>query len=204
MRGSFQAVWLFLSLLLLTATAPQQNGIRQIDFKNFTYPWDSEEYGGPTAEWRWIRLSPRTTIAVVNGQHAFTDEGDPRDSGPLPTIFFESVTYGKLFGDASEAAVARLNYSTGGTANWDYLYVYKLEHGAPKLYGWLQSGSRAHGGLIRVTIENKLLILDFNDASRSKGDCCSEGFIRVKYRWHRGAFVDVGPKERGDLKLNVR
>jgi hypothetical protein len=158
---------------------------------------------GVPDQWHWIRSSPQMRIAVVNGQHAFTDDGNS-DGGPIPMIFFESVTYGSLASDGSEVAAVELNYSTGGTANWDFLYVYKLERGAPKLCGWLESGSRAYGGLIRVLIKDGLLVLDFNDATRSAGDCCSDGYIRVKYRWRRGAFVETGSRERGDLKLNDR
>jgi len=199
----FQIASVIVSFLLTTTASSQRSGIRHIDFKNLTYPWDSEEHGGPTTEWHWIRSSPRMTIEVVNGQHSFTEDGDVDVARP-PTIFFVSVTYGDLVGDGSEVAAVRFNYSTGGTANWDYLYVYKIERGVPKLCGWLQSGSRAYGGLVRVAIENNLLILDFNDGARSKGDCCSEGFIRVKYRWRGGAFLETGSRQRGDLKMNVR
>jgi len=203
MRVLLQVVALFLASLWGIVARPQQNGIRQIDFKNFAYPWTNESDGGGTTYWHWIRSAPRLTIIVVDGRYTFSDLDDA-DGGPLPTIFFKSVTYGDLVGDGSELAAVRLNYSTGGTNNWDYLYVYKLEHGTPKLCAWLQSGSRAYGGLVRVSIENRLLKLDFLDAARRVGDCCSEGFIRVNYRWRHGEFVETGARERGDLKLDSR
>jgi hypothetical protein len=114
------------------------------------------------------------------------------------------VTYGDIDGDGAEEAAVHLNYSTGGTANWDYLYVYKLEHGRPKLMERLESGSRVSGGLVRSAIEKEILILDFADPERSAGDCCSEGYIRVHYRWQDGRFVETGARERGDLELNIR
>lgn len=81
--------------------------------------------------------------------------------------------------------------------------MYKLDHGVPRLLGRLESGSRADGGLVKTAIRNRLLVLDFADAERRVGDCCSEGFIRVRYRWRQGHFVETGPRERGDLKLEV-
>jgi hypothetical protein len=114
-----------------------------------------------------------------------------------------SVTYGDLDGDQSEVAAVALNYSGGGTANWDYLYVYKLEKGVPRLRGWLESGSRADGGLVGVTIQNGQLILDFADSERRIADCCSEGYIRVRYVWKERRFVETGARERGDLNLEI-
>jgi len=115
----------------------------------------------------------------------------------------QPVTYGELEGDQNEEAAVDLNYSGGGTANWDYLYVYKLEKGVPRLLGWLESGSRAYGGLVKVTIQNNELLLDFSDSEKRKGECCSEGFIRVRYTWRVGQFVETGAREKGDLKIHM-
>jgi hypothetical protein len=54
----------------------------------------------------------------------------------------------------------------------------------------LESGSRADGGLLKVAIEQRTLILDFADTEKRAGDCCSEGYIRVKYRLKDGRFVE--------------
>ncbi len=82
--------------------------------------------------------------------------------------------------------------------------TYKLVRDQPTLLAILESGPRGDGGLIRTAIQDALLVLDFADPDRRVGDCCSEGYIRVHYRWRDGAFVEEGPRERGDLKLDVR
>lgn len=92
----------------------------------------------------------------------------------------------------------------GGTANWDYLYVYKMVHSQPQVMSILEGGSRGYGGLTRVAIQNGLLVLDFADPDRRVGDCCSEGYIRVRYRWTKSKFVEDGPRERGNSDLRVR
>ncbi len=114
-----------------------------------------------------------------------------------------SVTYGDLRSEGREAAAVDLIYSTGGTANWHYLYVYALEKGSPQLLARLESGSRADGGLVKVTIEKNELILDFADGARRVGDCCSPGYIRAKYRWQSGRFVEVGSRLSGDIDLGT-
>lgn len=123
-----------------------------------------------------------------------------RERAPLVSV--DSVTYGDLDGDGVDEAAVHLNYSTGGTMNWDFLYIYKLKSGQPKALAILESGSRAYGGLARSVVENGQLVLDFADAERLVGDCCSEGYIRIHYRWRNGAFIEEGQRERGDLNLN--
>lgn len=81
--------------------------------------------------------------------------------------------------DGRDEAAVDLLYSTGGTANWHYLYVYSQAGSAPKLLGVLRS----------VAIERSLLILDFADTRKRIADCCSEGEVRVRYRWTGSRFV---------------
>jgi hypothetical protein len=135
--------------------------------------------------------------------HHFYQHGqyqDERERAPLISV--DSITYGDLDSDGVDEAVVALNYSTGGTANWDYLYVYKLENGSPVLLARMRTGSRADGGLVKASIRDGHLIVDFADTERRTGDCCSEGHIRVHYRWQKGRFIEEGARERGDLDLH--
>jgi len=189
--------------MLVVASPRGTSSIRQIDFKNFTYPWDGG--GAPADQWHWIDSIPSTTVHLAAGVHRFWDEvPEGLDRSYAPGLWLESVTYGDLDGDGKEEAAVDLNYSGGGTANWDYLYVYKLTKNRPRLLGWLESGSRAYGGLVRVVIEQRQLVLDFQDPERRDGDCCSDGYIRVRYVWKDGRFVETGTRERGDLKQPIR
>jgi hypothetical protein len=192
-----------LPLLLgaVTTGGAQVTSIRQIDFKNFTYAWDDPSNGVPESL-RWITSSPKSHIEISNGIHHFYEEAEDdfeREFAPLVSV--DSIVYGDLVGDGDEEAVVSLNYSTGGTANWDYLYVYTLKSGAPALLGRMETGSRGYGGLIKATVENGLLVVDIADKDRRVGDCCSEGYIRLRYRWQRGGFVETGTRERGDVEL---
>jgi hypothetical protein len=184
-----------LSALVIFTALPAKDSIRQIDFKNFSYPWDN---------WHWITSMPTARVSLSDGVHRFWDKvEDGEDRDRAPGLWMQSVTYGDLDGDQKEEAVVVLNYSGGGTANWYYLYVYKLEKGAARLLGWLESGSRADGGLVKVTIQDNELLLDFADSERRVGDCCSEGFIRARYMWRNGQFVETGAREKGDLNIHI-
>jgi hypothetical protein len=188
--------------LLIFAALPRISSVRQIDFKNFAYPWDGG--GSPLEDWFWMNSIPSTNVKLSGGVHRFWEEVEPgEDRNRAPGLWMESVTYGDLDGDQEDEAAVELNYSGGGTANWDYLYIYKLDKGVPRLRARLESGSRAYGGLVHVAIQNGLLVLDFADAERRSGDCRSEGYIRVRYAWKQGHFAETGSRERGDLKLDI-
>jgi hypothetical protein len=189
--------------LMAVAAIPHVSSLRQVDYKNLAYPWGGG--GGPLEDWHWIPSIPTTKVKLSGGVHRFWEEVEiGEDRNMAPGLRLESVTYGDLDGDREEEAAVNLNYSGGGTENWAYLYVYKLDKGMPRLLGWLESGARGDGGLVNVTIHDQELVLDFADSERRVGACCSEGYIRVRYKWRGGQFVEMGARERGDLKLDIR
>jgi hypothetical protein len=198
-----QVLLVTLALATLTTNAQKLTTIRQIDFDNFSYPWSGAEPPEDVHQpWHWFSSAPDRHFRAVNGVHHFylrDQDSYVREHSPLISV--DSVTYGDLDGDGVEEAVVALNYSTGGTANWDYLYVYKLESGQPQLLARMRTGSRGYGGLVRAFVRNQLLIVDFADPERRVGDCCSEGYIRVRYRWQDGLFMEEGSRERGNLDL---
>jgi hypothetical protein len=198
--------FLIILIVLIVASlgAAQLRGIREIDFKNFTYVWDDAWEDAPPEQWHWVTTRPKAKVSVSNGRHRFDDEAlDSDDPSRAPVVSVDSVTYGDLTGDGKEEAVVSLNYSTGGTANWDYVYIFRLKEGAPFLMARMQTGSRAYGGLVGVSIQKGLLALDFADKDRMVGDCCSEGFVRVRYQWQGNHFVEVGNHDRGDMDLHT-
>ncbi len=197
-----KTVLAIVSFAAVTVYGQKVTTIQQIDFDNFTYDWDDPDVGVP-ATWKWLTSVPDQHFRAVNGIHHFylsDQDGYERQHSPLISV--DSVTYGDLDGDGLEEAVVALNYSTGGTANWDYLYVYKLQGGQAKLIARMRTGSRADGGLVRAFVRENFLIVDFADSERRVGDCCSEGYVRVTYRWREGAFVEEGQQEHGKIYLH--
>jgi hypothetical protein len=189
--------------LLLTAVITlslHASAIHNVDFKNFEYPWD--EPAGDMTVWQWLDTSTETSVRLTDGFAELKNSDDSAQSvGDVPSLRLISVTYGILGPHGNEAAAIELNYSAGGTANRDYLYVYELENGSPKLIGRLQSGSRGDGGLVKVAIQNRAPVLDFADAAKRTGDCCSTGYIRVTYKLKGGQFVESAPRTQGDFAI---
>jgi len=184
------------------AAPTQSREIRMFDFRESVYPWD--EPSGVPSMWRWMSTSSERGIRLNDGRYSFHESNPPQpEPEGAERIQLTSITYGDLNGDGKEEAAVALNYGSGGTANWDYVYIYSYQRNVLKLMARLESGSRADNGLVRVSIENGNLVLDFADPERRVGDCCSMGFIRSRFRWQKGRFVEVGPREHGDLKLEV-
>lgn len=194
-----------ISLLLflfavIRSEGAQSSSIRQIDFKNFTYDWD-DSIGNVPDEWRWMNSPPQSKVRVSNGMHHFYEQVDDETRERAPMLRVYDVVYGDLVGDASEEAIVLMNYSTGGTANWDYVYVYRIKDGRRSLMARMETGSRGSGGLIKASVLRGLLVLDFTDKERSVGECCSEGYIRAQYRWNGQRFIEVGMRQHGKLEL---
>ena len=180
--------------VILASALPGENAITKVDFKNFVYLWDVSRVAVPSV-WEWLSGKPASNLRVAEGRHDF--DISERLAGPY--LMVHSVMYGDLDNDGRPEATVNLLYGTGGTANWHYLYVFKLVNGLPTLLARLRSGSRADGGLLKVQIAENSLILDFANSNRATADCCSDGFVRVTYRWQSGRFVEVGTRIFGDL-----
>jgi hypothetical protein len=204
MRNILEVLLAIVSFAAVTTSAEKVATVRDIDFDNFTYAWNDASDDAVPIDWKWIDSRPDENFRAMNGIHHFYLPGlDHYERQHSPRISVDSVTYGDLDGDGLEEAVVGLNYSTGGTTNWDYLYVYKLQRGQPKLLARMRTGSRADGGLVQVFVRENLLVVDFADTEKRLADCCSEGYVRVSYRWQNGAFVEEGQREHGKIYLHA-
>lgn len=195
------------SAFALTSVGGQNQNlttIRQVDFRNFTYDWSDPEISeSHDTPWHWLAYDPDSRFRMVRGLHHFYLPGSVGlERTHSPRISVSAMTYGDLDGDGVEEAVISLNYSTGGTMNWDYLYVYKLVSGRAKLMARMRTGSRGYGGLIRANVWDEVLVVDFADPDKATADCCSEGFVRLRYRWQGDHFVEEEDRDYGKLDLS--
>ena len=176
----------------LTGVGLAQKSIRQVDFKNYTYPISGLRLGHDRLE--WIDPAQRGHITLVNGEDA------ERDATDLPGFAFQSVTFADVTGDRSDDAVVVLRYDTGGTQSTDYVYIYSLAGGQPKLLAYCHTGDRAYRGLHKVYGEHGTLVFELFGPRKRTGDCCSTGFIRTRYRWRDGRFEPFANEEYGSFK----
>jgi uncharacterized protein YecT (DUF1311 family) len=175
-------------LIVESASFAAPQSIREVDWKNFSYPL--LETDDVPEEVRWIPPSAEELISLIDGRYVAPCSNE---TGPCPSIIFDSVNYGAVNGIKSSVAAVVLTYLSGGTANWQYVYVFTLDESSkPRLLAWLITGSRAFQGLREVSITGGDLILVVSDPDYRQGDCCSAGSIIIRYRWIEGSFSAIG------------
>jgi len=181
--------FLVLSIAGLCFTAAAQADIHKIDFKNFTYqPYCAGE--------------DTKSIHVKNGEYSKATQED----GFVDHFYFNimDVTYGDVTGDGEDDAMILSVCNTGGTGNFTEGFVYTMKAGKPALLARVPGGDRADGGLRSITVENGLLVVEYNDPEKAAGACCPEGVAIQKMRVSGSKVIDVGspikrelyPKER--------
>lgn len=201
-RGITNARWVILVCALVLCGWPvrAQENIRQVDFKNFTYPLSGHLLGHSSLQWLDVSASDgRKPIRLVGGKDLTKTSSfvmDGKEYAQYQGFTLESVRYADLTGDGSEEAIVDLMYHSGGTQTTDYVYIYTIDQHRPKLLAYCHTGSRSEYGLYGVYGEKGLLVFELLDPERSEGDCCSSGVVISRYRWESGAFKRVGPMER--------
>lgn len=193
-----------LALVLCSQLDAQQN-IRQVDFKNFTYPLSGHLLGHGSLEWLDTPANPATkqrTIHLVDGSQLTKISSavvDGKEYGQYEGFTFESVSYADLMGDGNEEAIIVLMYHTGGTQTTNYVYVYASGEHGPKLLAYCHTGNRSDSGLYGVSARNGVLVFELLDPARASGECCSSGVLISRYKWQHGVFKLAGRIERRTL-----
>jgi hypothetical protein len=183
-----------------------QSSIRQVDFKNFTYPLSGPLLGH--GEMRWLGnpkdgYSKRKPIHLENGDDLTEVSSVSVDGKEYPQFegfTLQSVQYADVTGEGKEDAIVVLLYRTGGTQNTHYVYIYSFDAGKPNLLAYCYTGSRGYSGLYKVYGEPGTLIFELLDPAKMEGECCSSGFVRTRYRWDGSRFEAVGRPEYGTVK----
>jgi len=175
-------------LLIFLFCAVVSGAPPDVDWKNFTYPMVDSAVA---REVRWMTTRAKQTVALIDGRYVVPDDCAD-DIHQCPLITWTSVSHGTLTGVKPAVAAVALTWHTGGTQNWQYVYVFALESSGPRLLAWLETGSRSTYGLRAVSIAGGELILVVNDPDHAQGDCCSSGSITTRYRWNGSSFSVVG------------
>ncbi len=189
MRSLIFGVMILASSLLVHA----QKTIRQVDFKNFSYPLSSHMLSH--ARLQWLDTS---SGGPIKGQSVRLVNG--RDAAGPPGFILQSVEYADVTGDGKEDAIVVLRYDSGTTQNTHYVYIYSMVDGHPKLLAFCHTGGGANLGLHKAYGERGELVIEMLDRQSAPGNCCVSGFVRMRYKWRDGGFQISGTPEHGTFK----
>lgn len=176
---------LFLLFTIVCAGFAQaQTGIRQVDFKNFTY------------EPFCVAETPEK-VTVKDGEFFQEKEID----GYTDRFYFKAfdITFGDLTGDGKEEAVVLTICNTGGTGNFSEGFVYGMKNEKPEILARIEGGDRAYGGLREARVENGSLIVERNDVGELGGACCPEFAVTTRYKLNGAKLAQIGKEERREL-----
>jgi hypothetical protein len=183
-------------LILASVPLHAQKSIRQVDFKNFSYPLSSHLLGHARLQWLDtsqggpIKGPPIRLVNGVAGKEAAGSTG----------FTLQSVEYADVTGEGKDDAIVALRYDSGSTQNTHYVYIYSLANGHPKLLAYCHTGGGTNLGLYKAYGERGELVIEMLDRVSVPGNCCASGFVRMRYKWHDGGFAISGAPEHGTLK----
>jgi len=183
-------------ILASAVSVHAQKSIRAVDFKNFSYPLSSHLLGH--ARLQWLDTSPGGSIKgrsvrLVNGITG-------KHAAGSPGFTLQPVEYADVTGDGKEEAIVVLRYDSGPAQNVEYVYIYALADGHPKLLAYCHAGGGTNLGLHKAYGEQGQLVIEMLDRLSVPGNCCAPGFVRMRYKWRDGGFQISGAPEHGTFK----
>jgi hypothetical protein len=160
--------------------------IREIDFRNFTYP-GAINYSGSN-------YYPETNFTLRDGKYGDWHYG----------LTLENVSYGDVTDDSQTEAILNFREDTEGSAGINLVYIFTTEKKKPEALWVWESGDRAEGGLRRICAERGRLVVEtygngtgLYDSVNvdNTGLCCPKHFTRTRYEWFDEDFQRVGKTE---------
>lgn len=151
-----------------------------------------------------MSLRLKQHVRLVSGRWDERDEAERREGEEISGLMLEEVQYARLSSDAKEDAISVLRYDSGGTQNHYWVYIYSADDSGPKLLGFFHAGDRAHLGLDRIFVNDRVLHVLLFDPRFQQGDCCSDGDLDFRFRWNGQGFQSVGAPIPSHAPLSSR
>jgi len=188
------------ALLATGQDTPTLTDIRQIDFRNFRYPWRTNTTPG---DFQWLTKFD-TTVSLRDGTHVFKTGQCGGPYKRCPEVSISEVLYTDVNDDFVQDAIIVLNYSSGGTAHWGYVYFYTVGGGTSKLIAAFETGTRVYHGLHSIYQGSGHLIVELNEPDENEGECCATWRTRTEYQWRRDHFEAVSEPVKEPIPLYQR
>jgi HEAT repeat protein len=152
-----------------TTASPAPANIREVDFSNFTYQYQKENF------------------QVINGEYT----GNYSKDDPPESFIVVAIQYGDLTGDGKEEAVILTQYNGGGSGSFENFYIYTLRDGQIVLLDQMEGGDRAGGGNKAFYIEDGNLYLINYDRGQNVCAACYDWERTHVLKWNGSKFVEV-------------
>jgi hypothetical protein len=150
--------------------------VRGIDWQNRTYVLDE--------------LGP---VAVKNGEGALQTGGEGGGGGSYSVA---RPVFTDVNGDGVEDAILSSVMSTGGTGRFSDVRIYTMRAGKVAELATIPGGDRGDGGIRRVAVDGRAVIVERNVLAEGDGACCASQARRERWVWRNGEIVEDEPARR--------
>jgi len=157
---------------------------------------------GPTSEVRAIDWQNRTYVlgelgaVTVKDGHADFAIGDDNQvaeaGGAGGSYAVDRPLFGDIDGDGALDAVISSVLSTGGTGHFSEVRIYTMRAAKIIELGVIPGGDRGDGGIRRVALDGRAVIVERNVLAEGDGLCCASGSRRERWVWRHGEMVEAG------------
>jgi hypothetical protein len=175
------------SPLCRTRSTPLNEGVRGIDFCNFTFPYFDE------VNTFNLNLKNGTRRIRRDKYDQIVDRQDNVEA------HLEDVAYGQIEG-LGEVVVCVINVWGGGSMINHAVYMFVMDAGTLKLVWRFVGGDRSDGGLRRLYFNSGNLVLETYEEGPDEPLCCASHFERHYYRWKQSRIREF--KKKTDLPLS--
>jgi len=154
---------------------------------------------GPTSEVRAIDWQNRTyvlgefgavTVKDGHADFAISDDNQVAEPGAGGSYAVDRPLFGDIDGDGLEDAVISSVLSTGGTGHFSEVRIYTMRAAKLVELGVIPGGDRGDGGIRRVTLDGRAVIVERNVLAEGDGMCCASGSQRERWVWRNGDMVE--------------
>jgi hypothetical protein len=125
-------------------------------------------------------------VAVKNGEGAL-QTGDAADHGSYSVA---RPVFADVNGDGVEDAIISSVMSTGGTGRFSDVRIYTMRAGKVAELAMIPGGDRGDGGIRRVAVDGRAVIVERNVLAEGDGACCASQARRERWVWRSGEVVE--------------
>jgi len=167
----------------------QSNAIRNVDFKNFSYPWYPSHLSAPNSS---------RTVTLRNGK--FEELPNPDKGTKYLLLEVEDVSYAKLVPSSEEQAIVYLRGISVTNRFVGCIFVYEVQGSTLNLLWFHETGDRADGGLKGMEVQDREIVVEQYTLDGAAGLCCPKKFVRRYFKWDGREFRNVKSEVLVDKK----
>jgi hypothetical protein len=165
---------------LTSQSVKRSSNIQTVNFKNFTYPWYPSYLKAPYGS---------REVTLKDGKSETVE--DEKTGIKYLLLELDDVFYADLTKKGSEEAVVYLRGISIFNRFVGCVFIYAFVDGRPKLLWKYETGDRADGGLRRMEVEDRALMIEQNTLDGAAGLCCPKKFVRRYFKWDGKQFRKI-------------